>query len=712
MKDTPERLIAEAAAHSQSTHNVVTSNAAASLVIRLATEYLFKGGAATSSLAASSTSMTSSMSVSVAGNVDAEKRMQRRIKRYENRKGMLEESSKLWLRKTRDSYTPNTLLDRVTLVGKDSTSTEWYLPLPEVYAIVLSALMDKSLERWPVPVGSSPEKERLLRLREFDQVNNALAKARPAICSTGIRHAWLMALDGYEGKRLPLNAEDVLAQGMFDFMVQEVLAKRMGITLAHERDPVGDERVRFNQHFQSLFLPWVLGEAPESVCNVIADAKTSESALSFVLSRFEAIGFMPDDIMMQRVRGSCSEAGLEAIPCNFTPLLATLHAGMARHASALFLRPNGVPATSSQKVAQQTIQWLRGPDFSPEALNAQLERGTPFQNVYLVLRFLDALQQYKERKHLLHVCDMPVEDKAAWVESLAFFGACLQDPEPSLERLLADTPRLEERIRAFERGFSVWRSNSYQDFITNYFAQWFGNEEISARGQLFTRLCELYARETAQSENPAIRVSDAMLKEWTGQIGEDGLLPVEPYQINRILLHALCYPQHTWTPLFRENLSILLRFIRSGFNEENTVRSQALSRASYPEALLADIEAIATGTLAHTPAVLTPSRITDDASSLYATRLLASTPDAPESAIRAVVENPGFNPDAKDNNRLTPFYLAAAYGHIPLASVLLERGANYLVKCLNQYSSLYIAVENNHLPFLRWFLGALSVEQR
>ncbi|WP_350534616.1 hypothetical protein [Legionella pneumophila] len=37
MKDTPERLIAEAAAHSQSTHNVVTSNAAASLVIRLAT---------------------------------------------------------------------------------------------------------------------------------------------------------------------------------------------------------------------------------------------------------------------------------------------------------------------------------------------------------------------------------------------------------------------------------------------------------------------------------------------------------------------------------------------------------------------------------------------------------------------------------------------------------------------------------------------------
>ncbi|HCJ4380302.1 TPA: hypothetical protein NR353_002476, partial [Legionella pneumophila] len=56
MKDTPERLIAEAAAHSQSTHNVVTSNAAASLVIRLATEYLFKGGAATSSLAASSAS--------------------------------------------------------------------------------------------------------------------------------------------------------------------------------------------------------------------------------------------------------------------------------------------------------------------------------------------------------------------------------------------------------------------------------------------------------------------------------------------------------------------------------------------------------------------------------------------------------------------------------------------------------------------------------
>ncbi|WP_193786772.1 hypothetical protein, partial [Legionella moravica] len=65
-------------------------------------------------------------------------------------------------------------------------STEWYLPLPEVYAVVLSALIDLDEKRWPVPPRSTAKNERLQRLQEFDRINNALAKATPRICSTGI----------------------------------------------------------------------------------------------------------------------------------------------------------------------------------------------------------------------------------------------------------------------------------------------------------------------------------------------------------------------------------------------------------------------------------------------------------------------------------------------------------------------------------------------
>ncbi|WP_193786770.1 hypothetical protein, partial [Legionella moravica] len=98
--------------------------------------------------------------------------------------------------------------------------------------------------------------------------------------------AWLMALDGYEGKRLPLNAEDVLMQGLFDFMVCEVLGKQMNISLPDGRDPVGEERATFNEHFQSLFLPWAYGTMPDIVVNAIKNAGGSDAARDFVLARF------------------------------------------------------------------------------------------------------------------------------------------------------------------------------------------------------------------------------------------------------------------------------------------------------------------------------------------------------------------------------------------------------------------------------------------
>ncbi|MBL7479820.1 ankyrin repeat domain-containing protein [Legionella bononiensis] len=726
----------ESAQDGQSTHNKVTSNAAAMLAIRLASRYLLKktdievfARPAASSTAASSSAVSSSpavatsvMTLDMADNSVAKKRMNHVIKRYDGRleSSKLEELTKAWLKETLGSRILSKELDRVTLVEEHNgslVSTEWYLPLPEIYATVLSALMDKDELRWPVPANSTAENERLKRLQEFDRINNALAKAKPRICATGIRHAWLMALDGYEGKRLPLNAEDVLMQGLFDFMVHEVLGKQMNIRFPDGRDPVGGERVPLHAHFQSLLLPWSYGTMPDTVRDAIKNAGGSDASREFVLGRFRTIGIAPDAPMMQKINGYCSEEGLETIPCTFIPILATLEGHAKRQ--TLAASSGSIAATGIQPLALETLAWLQGTDFSPEALANPDAATDPFSTLYLVVRLHDALYHYKDYKNLLDVSDMPEEHKAAWVDALHFLRQCLHNPDLSLAPLLEDTAMLEHRLLAFERGFGVWRNNTYHDFISNYAANWFaasGDGGIDARANLFGRLCELFFQENTPENDstPVIRVNDTMLIEWIARAGEDGIMEVTPYQINRVLLHALCYPEDTWSPLFRQCLPITIAFIRNRCNQEQNTAGEALSRDSWPEALLDQIERVAapdsTGA-PFFPVLLTPGNITTE-SSLDVAQLLAASNNMPEAIVRKIVQLSGFYPNAVSSEWLTPFYLAAEYGNIGFAAALLERGANSMVKFKGRFPPLQVAIDNQHFSFVQWLLQTLPEHLR
>ncbi|WP_035922039.1 ankyrin repeat domain-containing protein, partial [Legionella moravica] len=231
-----------------------------------------------------------------------------------------------------------------------------------------------------------------------------------------------------------------------------------------------------------------------------------------------------------------------------------------------------------------------------------------------------------------------------------------------------------------------------------------------------TKLCDLYFRENTGGSNsiPAIRVPDAMLGEWIARAGEEGILEVTPYQINRILLHALCYPADTWSLLFQQCLPKLLEFIRNRCNQEQNTAGDALSRDSWPEELLAQIEGVAVADStggAPVPVLLTPGNITP-ASSLDVALLLAVSKDMSEAIVRQIVALPGFDPNATDNKNLTPFYLAAAFGHTELAAALIDKGANYKVKYKGRFPPLQEAIENQHLSFIQWFLRTLPEHQR
>ncbi|KTD81158.1 hypothetical protein Lwor_0836, partial [Legionella worsleiensis] len=173
-----DHQILEEAQQKQSTHNHVTSNAAALLAIRLAgTYFLQEHNARSSSQAASSSSVTaasssssteehSSMTLGISQSSAGREKMRRIRARYERRakSSVLEPSTRGWLSTILDNNILNKEIDRVTLVEEHEgkrVSTVWYLPLPEVFSLVLCALMDKHEQAWPVPPGSTATKERL-----------------------------------------------------------------------------------------------------------------------------------------------------------------------------------------------------------------------------------------------------------------------------------------------------------------------------------------------------------------------------------------------------------------------------------------------------------------------------------------------------------------------------------------------------------------------
>ncbi|WP_415582933.1 hypothetical protein, partial [Legionella worsleiensis] len=301
-----------------------------------------------------------------------------------------------------------------------------------------------------------------------------------------------------------------------------------------------------------------------------------------------------------------------------------------------------------------------------------------------------------------------------------------------------DTPTLEQHLRAFERGVILWRSNTYYDFISNYTAQWFAanNEEgILVQASLFTRLCELFFNENTPEalSNPVIRVDDALLSKWITQTDEDGTLDispnqknriivhdqcteenstldVSPYQINRIILHALCYERNTWSPLFRQCLKEVLSFIRNRCNQGINSAGQALSRDSWPQELIDQIEYLLNATPTTSPVkqvMLTPGNIAGQ-TSLPISCLVALSPSMPEHIIQKIVNHPRFHPNATDRLDLTPFYIAAEFGNIPFAKALRNKGARYNVKYKGVYTPMVAASDNQHSHFIQWFLLTLD----
>ncbi|MCL5272676.1 MAG: ankyrin repeat domain-containing protein, partial [Gammaproteobacteria bacterium] len=430
-----------------------------------------------------------------------------------------------------------------------------------------------------------------------------------------------------------------------------------------------------------------------------------------------------------QIQNYSSKLSLEETPCDFTPFLATLYAWLKKHTGFLVLNPNAEGRNGKEKLAKQLINWLSSEHFKPADVSAASSSSSApahardsIAHFYQLERLFEAMEQFQKNKIVLIAADIPADKKAAWLRACDYLQERLAETEPSVARLLAEDERLEEHLKGFEAGYKAWRENSYSDFITNFFVDWFAADDDvnkATRGKLFTTLADLYFREQPpeKAEHPVLYLSDELLGKWTEQADDAGLIHLEPYQVNRFALHALCYPPSTWTPQFREYANLLLAFIRTGFNEPDASIKIDFARDSYPESLCAQLEGLiaqydnpnSVSSPAATLAVLTPNLISA-AESFRTIHYLLAVPEASESLIKQVISNPGFNADARGGESLTPLYLAAEEGNVAVGAALIEFGADVNVRFKGRYSPLYVADEKQHHEMVRLLLDSGKID--
>lgn len=95
--------------------------------------------------------------------------------------------------------------------------------------------------------------------------------------------------------------------------------------------------------------------------------------------------------------------------------------------------------------------------------------------------------------------------------------------------------------------------------------------------------------------------------------------------------------------------------------------------------------------------------------SINIARFLARSANISPEEIQRIIQSDQFDPNASDSKQRTPFYFAAKYGNIELASALLKRGADCSINSKSTFSALAAALDKQSL-FVQWFFNQLSSE--
>lgn len=722
--------ISREVSHSLSTHNNVSSNAGAVFYEALFKKYLYNIN--TPTLVGDHYKYV----LTTKENQQSEQRTTAIINQYLNQP-KLSPLIRSYLFNLLDSAQPiDWVYDKTNFIrqaGDKVIHCEYYMPLREVFATVILALQDLSEAAWPLAKGQTPEAARAIRIREFYQTNKALAREEPPLCHTGVRHSWLQTLDGYQGRRLPLSNSDFLARALHQYII-DILKKDLKIGLPASRDPVGLEREAFETPFKTIFLPWLLqGKPPAPVIEAFIRRGGSATVERYLLHRFRQIGIIPDEQMSVQIKAYASFKYFKQSPCDFVPFLATLQEWLSKYAA--FSLDNA--RSPRQRLVLQVIQWLNN-DFNSLAMaSSSNDSYDGMDKFYVIVRFfaaLDKLGQVQLLKMSAPVTDEKISE--AFFRAIDFFNHKLTESGAELDFISFDEMR--QHVVDFERGLALCKKDSYQDFIVHFFENWF-DEAVDGddgefyyatfRAPLFVQLSELYFREqsflTGASSSTTVITPNIYLDDAALHLLGTNCHDLSAYQMNRILLHALCYDYSHWSAAFYEQLTNLLAFIRSDASLD--LSQAAFFKQTYPKTLLKQVDRLISGyslfkqgladeakryriadnQQSNWP-VLTPALI-NSAESFRLIRYLAEIPDLPEALIvRLIHKSSGFDVNTQSPSGIPVLSYASQRNRPLLVRRLLAMGAKINHLDLFGESALNQASQGGHAEVVSFLIKQKS----
>ena len=437
----------------------------------------------------------------------------------------------------------------------------------ETLNLVCKALLDK--ERYDM-INAKDEQARmeslagsLLKLQEQKE------QGQYNLCSAGRQHEMLALLH-----RSYLDKPQCLNGKALEFIVSTDIFLLESLSLYIE-----EAIARLPKEAQSmLILNWArwqagLNEVDESplLTWLTHDSTWKSKCEAYLAHRCEAFGLNPALCALQSTIDSIEDMSIPATENMLMPLVVAIvnRPLLPRHQGMRDDEKSHCIALSNLALIQ--MQEVMTPLFITTHAQA-------IKDFYTALEAMKTLQEY----HQLAVF--------IGEEEGAFQSACL-----ALQNILINyyhhfepgkqlAPEFSGCHSTFLREEPKFKKRSHANFIANFFAS------VSAQGYWTVLMSHLIALKTPQMNQHPILLSDEALRQWYEQSttrNDDGSLSmdVSPYQINRILLHALLESPRAWTPLYTQVLQQVTEWLLKPEQSENSLEFITL-RASYPENLL------------------------------------------------------------------------------------------------------------------------------
>ncbi len=278
--------------------------------------------------------------------------------------------------------------------------------------------------------------------------------------------------------------------------------------------------------------------------------------------------------------------------------------------------------------------------------------------------------------------------------------------------------------------YDLFREITYFEFIENFFNNW-RMADFNKRGQYFVTLSELYFKEQSNElPMPVIFIDNDILDRWIAS--EEHCPRFEAYKINRIFLHALCYPTKQWSFGFCQMLRDTKRLAKETFLNESSLNP---NRDDKPQTdsvnILNQIDgrinafyglknqaASSSQSSSKDEVIITPHLITPQ-NSATVIKYLLSVSDVSEATLQQIVSSSGFDPDANPLEHDSDYessllMLVAEKGNIPVASALVKAGAYIAKFCYLKkfHTILTYAVSLKQLEFTRGLLSIIPEDSR